>query len=62
MDLYSFDVYRQYSIVVEPLEDGGYEGIAYIHDHRNPVFAIKGDNGEVVRESLIDHVDLLLED
>lgn len=60
-ELYSFDNYRNYTVVVELL-DCGYEGVAYVHSYQNPVVIIKGDNGDYVREQLINHIDSVLED
>ena len=60
-ELYSFDIYRNYTVVVEPLDCGGYEGVAYVHSYQNPVVIIKGDNGDYVREQLINHIDSILE-
>ena len=61
MELYCFEKYRGYTIVVEPLECGDYEGIAFIHSHCNPVFTVKSDNGENAVEYLMDQIDWLLE-
>lgn len=58
-ELYCFETYKNYTIVVEYLEQSSkpYEGIAYIHSHNNPEYVICGNDGESVFNDLKRKID-----
>ena len=56
-EIYSFDKYKGYSVIVEQLENGEYEGVAFIHAHQNPPFYTSRENGESARMAVIEWID-----
>lgn len=58
-ELYCFEVYKDYTIVVEYLEwqPNQYEGVEYIHSYHNPEYVQYGQNGEDVFIALKRRID-----
>ncbi len=56
-ELYAFEKYCGYTIVVEPTEDCIYEGIAYIHSYHNPEMVVRHKSGQKCIDMLVDLID-----
>ena len=61
-NLYSFETYKGYSVVVEKLDTDEYEGVGYVHSYHNPEFVFKDDNPEWVRSNIMRLIDEKVED
>ena len=60
-ELYSYDTYRGFTIVVERLDDGGYEGVYYKESYHNPIAIKFGYRGDAVRDWLVQDIEHYLE-
>ena len=57
-ELYCFELYMDYTIVVEYIEELDlYEGVAYIHSYHNPEYLQRGRFGEDVFNELKHRID-----
>ncbi len=58
-ELYCFELYKDYTIVIEYLEwhHKQYEGVAYIHSYHNPEYVQYGNDGEEVFNQLKRRID-----
>ena len=52
-ELYSFDIVGSFKVVVEALDDGYYEGIAFKDNPNNPSIVVKESSGEQTRLSIL---------
>ena len=57
-ELYCFELYNDYTIVVEFIEELNiFEGCAYIHSYHNPEYLQRGYSGEEVFNELKRRID-----
>ena len=56
-EVYCFEEYRGFTLVVEGKFEGKWEGIAYKWDHRNPPICVYGLHPEHVRLELMEWVN-----